>query len=78
MAYWHNWWNQLSSFQRQLILLVSMVDDFWNSLTEGQKTVTGIILHSQNLCSVCAGVGFDFRFSDFKIDSSLNSVISIH
>uniref|UniRef100_A0A669BN57 rhomboid protease n=1 Tax=Oreochromis niloticus TaxID=8128 RepID=A0A669BN57_ORENI len=40
MAYWHDWWNQLSSFQRQLILLVSMVDDFWNSLTEGQKTVT--------------------------------------
>ncbi|XP_007567040.1 presenilin-associated rhomboid-like protein A, mitochondrial isoform X1 [Poecilia formosa] len=43
MAYWHNWWNQLSSFQRQLLLLVSMVDDFWRSLTEGQRTATGII-----------------------------------
>ncbi|XP_023132339.1 presenilins-associated rhomboid-like protein, mitochondrial isoform X1 [Amphiprion ocellaris] len=43
MTYWHNWWSQLSSFQRQLILLMSMVDDFWSSLTEGQKTVTGII-----------------------------------
>ncbi|XP_029310046.1 presenilin-associated rhomboid-like protein A, mitochondrial [Cottoperca gobio] len=43
MTYWHNWWNQLSGFQRQLLLLMSMVDDFWSSLTEGQKTVTGII-----------------------------------
>ncbi|XP_038574052.1 presenilins-associated rhomboid-like protein, mitochondrial [Micropterus salmoides] len=43
MAYWHDWWNQLSGFQRQLILLVSMVDDFWSNLTEGQRTVTGII-----------------------------------
>ncbi|XP_071386932.1 presenilin-associated rhomboid-like protein A, mitochondrial isoform X2 [Centroberyx affinis] len=43
MAYWHNWWNQLTDFQKQLILLMSMVDDFWSSLTEGQKTVTGII-----------------------------------
>ncbi|KAG7527006.1 presenilins-associated rhomboid, mitochondrial [Solea senegalensis] len=43
MAYWHDWWNQLSGMQRQLILLVSMMDDFWSSLTEGQKTVTGII-----------------------------------
>ncbi|KAI3374341.1 hypothetical protein L3Q82_006179 [Scortum barcoo] len=40
MAHWHEWWNQLSGFQRQLILLMSMVDDFWSSLTEGQKTVT--------------------------------------
>uniref|UniRef100_A0A665TH81 rhomboid protease n=1 Tax=Echeneis naucrates TaxID=173247 RepID=A0A665TH81_ECHNA len=43
MAHWHDWWNQLSSFQRQLILLMSMADDFWSSLTEGQRTVTGII-----------------------------------
>ncbi|KAK5859931.1 hypothetical protein PBY51_021447 [Eleginops maclovinus] len=43
MAFWHDWWNKLSDFQRQLILLMSMVDDFWSSLTEGQKTVTGII-----------------------------------
>ncbi|XP_049453989.1 presenilins-associated rhomboid-like protein, mitochondrial [Epinephelus fuscoguttatus] len=43
MAYWHDWWNQLSSFQRQVILLMSTVDDFWSSLTEGQRTVTGII-----------------------------------
>ncbi|XP_037643157.1 presenilins-associated rhomboid-like protein, mitochondrial [Sebastes umbrosus] len=43
MTYWHEWWNQLSGFQQQLILLMSMVDDFWSSLTEGQKTATGII-----------------------------------
>ncbi|KAL6104513.1 parl [Pungitius sinensis] len=43
MAYWHDWWNQLSGFQQQLLLLLSMVDDFWSSLTEGQRTVTGII-----------------------------------
>ncbi|XP_058503672.1 presenilin-associated rhomboid-like protein A, mitochondrial [Solea solea] len=43
MAYWHDWWNQLSGMQRQLILVMSMMDDFWSSLTEGQKTVTGII-----------------------------------
>ncbi|TKS79889.1 Presenilins-associated rhomboid-like protein, mitochondrial [Collichthys lucidus] len=43
MAYWHDWWKQLSGFQRQLILLMSMMDDFWSSLTEGQRTVTGII-----------------------------------
>uniref|UniRef100_A0A8D3C3Z6 rhomboid protease n=1 Tax=Scophthalmus maximus TaxID=52904 RepID=A0A8D3C3Z6_SCOMX len=42
-AHWHDWWNQLSGVQRQLILLMSMVDDVWSSLTEGQKTVTGII-----------------------------------
>lgn len=41
MAYWHDWWNQLTGFQRQLILLMSMADDFWSSLTEGQRTVTG-------------------------------------
>uniref|UniRef100_A0A8C5E198 rhomboid protease n=1 Tax=Gouania willdenowi TaxID=441366 RepID=A0A8C5E198_GOUWI len=51
MAYWHKWWNQLSSFQRQLILLVSVVDDFWSSLTEGQKTVTGII--AVNVAVLC-------------------------
>ncbi|KAM4605461.1 presenilin-associated rhomboid-like protein A, mitochondrial [Polymixia lowei] len=43
MTYWHNWWNQLTDFQKQLILLMSIVDDFWSNLTEGQKTVTGII-----------------------------------
>uniref|UniRef100_A0A8C2ZVK4 rhomboid protease n=1 Tax=Cyclopterus lumpus TaxID=8103 RepID=A0A8C2ZVK4_CYCLU len=43
MAYWHDWWNQLSGFQQQLILLMSVSDEFWSSLTEGQKTVTGII-----------------------------------
>lgn len=41
MVYWHDWWNQLSDFQRQLILALSMVDDFWSSLTDGQKAVTG-------------------------------------
>ncbi|XP_013887301.1 presenilin-associated rhomboid-like protein A, mitochondrial [Austrofundulus limnaeus] len=51
MAYWHDWWNQLSGFQRQLILLVSKVDDFWNSLTEGQRTATGIIaINAAILC----------------------------
>ncbi|KAM4728201.1 presenilin-associated rhomboid-like protein A, mitochondrial [Anableps anableps] len=51
MAYWHDWWNQLSSFQRQLLLLMSMVDDFWSSLTEGQRTVTGIIaINTAVLC----------------------------
>uniref|UniRef100_A0A8C7Y8N9 rhomboid protease n=1 Tax=Oryzias sinensis TaxID=183150 RepID=A0A8C7Y8N9_9TELE len=43
MAYWHDWWNQLSGLQRQALLLMSMLDDFWSSLSEGQKTVTGII-----------------------------------
>ncbi|GAA6228290.1 presenilins-associated rhomboid-like protein, mitochondrial [Lates japonicus] len=43
MTHWHDWWNQLSGFQRQLIILISMADDFWSSLTEGQRTVTGII-----------------------------------
>uniref|UniRef100_A0A673B4F0 rhomboid protease n=1 Tax=Sphaeramia orbicularis TaxID=375764 RepID=A0A673B4F0_9TELE len=51
MAYWHEWWNQLTGFQKQLILLMSTVDDFWSSLTEGQKTVTGIIaLNTAVLC----------------------------
>ncbi|XP_034082044.1 presenilins-associated rhomboid-like protein, mitochondrial [Gymnodraco acuticeps] len=51
MTYWHDWWNKLSGFQRQLILLVSTVDDFWSSLSEGQKTVTGIIaLNAVVLC----------------------------
>ncbi|XP_072297539.1 presenilin-associated rhomboid-like protein A, mitochondrial [Eucyclogobius newberryi] len=43
MTYWHNWWNQLTAFQKQLILLMSTVDDLWSSLTEGQRIVTGII-----------------------------------
>ncbi|XP_061694591.1 presenilin-associated rhomboid-like protein A, mitochondrial isoform X2 [Syngnathoides biaculeatus] len=44
MAYWHDWWNRLTSFQRQLILIMSVADNFWSGLTEGQRTVTGIIL----------------------------------
>lgn len=40
-AYWHNWWNQLSDFQRQVILLMSIVDDMWSGLSEGQKVATG-------------------------------------
>ncbi|XP_051943259.1 presenilins-associated rhomboid-like protein, mitochondrial isoform X1 [Hippocampus zosterae] len=44
MAYWHDWWNQLTVFQRQLIILMSVVDDFWSRRTEGQRTVTGIIV----------------------------------
>ncbi|XP_037837967.1 presenilins-associated rhomboid-like protein, mitochondrial [Kryptolebias marmoratus] len=51
MAYWHDWWNHHSSFQKQLILLISIVDDFWNSLTEGQRTATGIIaINAAVLC----------------------------
>lgn len=49
MAYWHDWWNHLSGFQRQLILLVSTVDDFWNSLTEGQRTATGRVFKADHL-----------------------------
>lgn len=41
MTYWHNWWNQLTDFQKQVILLMSFVDDFWSSLTEGQQMATG-------------------------------------
>lgn len=66
MAYWHDWWNQLSGFQRQLILLMSMVDDFWSSLTEGQKTVTGNLLDMLNTWSKC-----------FLL-VSLNTVVSIN
>ncbi|XP_072220691.1 presenilin-associated rhomboid-like protein A, mitochondrial [Leuresthes tenuis] len=51
MAYWHDWWNQLSNFQRQILLLMSVVDDFWSSLTEGQKTATGII--AINIAVLC-------------------------
>ncbi|KAF6726001.1 Presenilins-associated rhomboid-like protein, mitochondrial [Oryzias melastigma] len=51
MAYWHDWWNQLSGLQRQALLLMSMIDDFWSSLTEGQKAVTGIIaINTAVLC----------------------------
>ncbi|KAL7850951.1 hypothetical protein AOLI_G00213070 [Acnodon oligacanthus] len=50
-AYWHNWWNQLSAFQKQVILLMSVVDDWWSRKTEGQKTVMGIIaLNTVVLC----------------------------
>ncbi|XP_077371225.1 presenilin-associated rhomboid-like protein A, mitochondrial isoform X4 [Festucalex cinctus] len=44
MAYWHDWWSQLTLFQRQVILFMSVADHFWSGLTEGQKTVTGIIV----------------------------------
>ncbi|KAG1937821.1 presenilins-associated rhomboid-like protein, mitochondrial [Pimephales promelas] len=50
-TYWHNWWNQLSHFQKQVILVMSVVDDWWSGLSEGQKTVTGIIaLNTLVLC----------------------------
>ncbi|KAK7162567.1 hypothetical protein R3I93_006791 [Phoxinus phoxinus] len=50
-TYWHNWWNQLSHFQKQVILVLSVVDDWWSGLSEGQKTVTGIIaLNTLVLC----------------------------
>ncbi|XP_049604230.1 LOW QUALITY PROTEIN: presenilin-associated rhomboid-like protein A, mitochondrial [Syngnathus scovelli] len=44
MAYWHDWWSQLTAFQRQIIILMSVVDDFWSRRTEGQKTVISIIV----------------------------------
>ncbi|XP_077413874.1 presenilin-associated rhomboid-like protein A, mitochondrial [Vanacampus margaritifer] len=44
MAYWHDWWSQLTLFQRQVILFMSVADNFWSRLTEGQKAVTGIIV----------------------------------
>ncbi|XP_030630358.1 presenilin-associated rhomboid-like protein A, mitochondrial [Chanos chanos] len=50
-TYWHNWWNQLTDFQRQVILLMSMVDDWWSGMSQGQRTVTGIIaLNAIVLC----------------------------
>ncbi|KAG9278806.1 presenilins-associated rhomboid-like protein, mitochondrial [Astyanax mexicanus] len=50
-AYWHNWWNQLSAIQKQMILLVSAVDDWWGRRSEGQKTAIGIIaLNTAVLC----------------------------
>ncbi|XP_051733496.1 presenilins-associated rhomboid-like protein, mitochondrial isoform X1 [Ctenopharyngodon idella] len=50
-TYWHNWWNQLSHFQKQVILVMSVVDDWWSGLSEGQKTVTGIVaLNTLILC----------------------------
>ncbi|XP_072525138.1 presenilin-associated rhomboid-like protein A, mitochondrial isoform X2 [Salminus brasiliensis] len=50
-AHWHNWWNQLSDFQKQMILLLSAVDDWWSRMTEGQKTAMGIIaLNTAVLC----------------------------
>lgn len=54
MAHWHDWWNKLSGFQRQLILLMSTVDDFWSSLTDGQRTVTGDLQRKKNwhVCSL--------------------------
>ncbi|KAI7810137.1 presenilins-associated rhomboid-like protein, mitochondrial [Triplophysa rosa] len=50
-TYWHNWWNQLSDFQKQVILVMSGIDEWWSGLSEGQKTVTGIIaINSVVLC----------------------------
>lgn len=49
MAYWHDWWNKLSGFQKELILLMSVADGFWSSLTEGQRTVTGSLLAMTHL-----------------------------
>ncbi|XP_041955324.1 presenilins-associated rhomboid-like protein, mitochondrial [Alosa sapidissima] len=50
-AHWHNWWNQLSDFQRQVILFMSVMDDMWSSLSEGQKVATGIIaINAAVLC----------------------------
>lgn len=47
-TYWHNWWNQLSHFQKQVIPVMSVVDDWWSGLSEGQKTVTGQF-YSENI-----------------------------
>jgi len=53
MTYWHKWWNQLSGVQKQLIMVVSTVDDQWSSLTEGQRTVTGMPLLAIVCVCVC-------------------------
>ncbi|XP_031415503.1 presenilins-associated rhomboid-like protein, mitochondrial isoform X2 [Clupea harengus] len=42
-AHWHKWWNQLTDFQRQVIMFMSMVDDMWSGMSEGQRVATGII-----------------------------------
>ncbi|KAG9338504.1 hypothetical protein JZ751_025739 [Albula glossodonta] len=43
MAYWHHWWNQLSDFQKQAIVVLFQVNQWWDNLTQGQRTVSGII-----------------------------------
>ncbi|XP_036409538.1 presenilins-associated rhomboid-like protein, mitochondrial isoform X1 [Megalops cyprinoides] len=43
-AYWHRWWNQLSDFQKQTIVVLFQVNQWWDSLTQGQRTVSGIIV----------------------------------
>ncbi|KAA0718995.1 Presenilins-associated rhomboid-like protein, mitochondrial [Triplophysa tibetana] len=50
-TYWHNWWNQLSDLQKQVILVMSGIEEWWSGLSEGQKTVTGIIaINTAVLC----------------------------
>ncbi|TRY89825.1 hypothetical protein DNTS_025374 [Danionella cerebrum] len=50
-SYWHNWWGQLTSFQRQAIMILSELGGFWSRLSEGQKTVAGLIaLNTVVLC----------------------------
>ncbi|XP_067109151.1 presenilin-associated rhomboid-like protein A, mitochondrial isoform X1 [Osmerus mordax] len=44
MSVWHSWWRQLPELQRQAIMLLSLLDDTWSSLTQGQRTATGIIV----------------------------------
>ncbi|KAJ8274362.1 hypothetical protein COCON_G00089870 [Conger conger] len=42
-AYWHSWWNRLSDFQKQAIVILFQVNQWWDNLTQGQRTVSGII-----------------------------------
>ncbi|KAJ8270832.1 hypothetical protein GJAV_G00119780 [Gymnothorax javanicus] len=42
-AYWHQWWNRLSDFQKQVIVSLFQVNQWWDGLTRGQRTVSGII-----------------------------------
>uniref|UniRef100_A0A3P9A5K0 rhomboid protease n=1 Tax=Esox lucius TaxID=8010 RepID=A0A3P9A5K0_ESOLU len=50
-TYWHNWWNQLTDFQKQAILLLSFADDIWSGLTEGQQVASAIIaVNAMVLC----------------------------
>ncbi|KAJ8357846.1 hypothetical protein SKAU_G00206400 [Synaphobranchus kaupii] len=42
-VYWHRWWNRLSDFQKQAIAILFQVNQWWDNLTQGQRTVSGII-----------------------------------
>ncbi|XP_035277315.1 presenilins-associated rhomboid-like protein, mitochondrial isoform X1 [Anguilla anguilla] len=43
-AHWHRWWSRLSDFQKQAIVVLFQVNQWWENLTQGQRTVSGIIV----------------------------------